>query len=62
MGWWSKSQDAAPEQPKPAANGDVSKAFDPEKLPNKEKLPKKLQTIVDKAHEDESFFDKVVDG
>lgn len=62
MPWWSKSQEAAAEQPKAPSNEPDKETFDPDKLPIKEKLPKKLQNIVDKAHEDESFFDKVVDG
>jgi fission process protein 1 len=62
MPWWSKSQDPPPEVPKAPTNEPDKKLFNPDKLPNKEKLPKGLQNIVDKAHEDESFFDKVVDG
>jgi fission process protein 1 len=61
MGWWSKSEDP-PQEPPKVTTEDAKKAFDPDKLPNREKLPKGLQTIVDKAHDDESFFDKVVDG
>lgn len=61
MGWWSKSQDP-PQEPPKITSEDAKKKFDPDKLPTKEKLPKSLQAIVDKAHEDESFFDKVVDG
>lgn len=34
----------------------------PTGLPGKEKLPKGLQTIVDKADGDESFYDELYDG
>jgi fission process protein 1 len=76
MPWWGKSQDAKPEQqaaqpqalqqdPTPSndQNGaPLSKTFDPDKLPDREKLPKALQKIVDKADQDESIFDDVVEG
>jgi len=44
--------------------GDVKKAaaeFDPKKLPEREKLPPKLQKIMDK-HDREDFFDDLVEG
>lgn len=70
MPWWGKSQDTKPEQqaqdPKPSNDQKdatpLSKAFDPNKLPDREKLPKSLQKIVDKAGQDGSFFDNVVEG
>lgn len=34
----------------------------PTGLPNREKLPKSLQSIVDKADKDESFYDELYDG
>ena len=48
----------------PAENSvpPAQKAFDPRKLPEREKLPAKLQTIVDKAEKDENFFDELVSG
>ncbi|KAK5987994.1 hypothetical protein PT974_12130 [Cladobotryum mycophilum] len=57
MPWFWKSQEQQPEKPK-----DAAVPFDPKKLPEPEKLPKALQKLVDKAHEDESFFDNVRDG
>ncbi|KAI9158238.1 Mitochondrial fission process protein [Paramyrothecium foliicola] len=70
MPWWGKSQDAKSEpqaqDPKPSNDqkdtSPLSKAFDPDKLPDREKLPKALQKIVDKADQDGSFFDNVVEG
>lgn len=41
---------------------DASTPFDPNKLPNREKLPPALQKIVDKQDKDENFFDELVDG
>lgn len=34
----------------------------PTGLPEREKLPKNLQKIVDKADKDESFYDELYDG
>lgn len=34
----------------------------PTGLPDREKLPKSLQSIVDKADKDESFYDDLYDG
>ena len=56
-----------PPKPSPAENAtkDLKKAaadFDPNKLPNKEKLPPKLQKIIEKADKEENFFDEIVDG
>lgn len=58
------------ESPKPrqitqSATNDLKKGaadFDPKKLPDREKLPKKLQTIVDKSDKEDNFFDELVDG
>ncbi len=57
------------EAPKPSppenATKDLKKAaadFDPNKLPNKEKLPPKLQKIIEKADKEDNFFDELVDG
>jgi fission process protein 1 len=70
--WWGKTPDKPAETPKespPAsqqpiqkAADNVAKAFDPDKLPDREKLPRKLQQIVDKADKDESFYDELVSG
>ena len=61
MPWWGKPKDPEPEQPK-ASKDESEKTFDPDKLPAKEKLPKALQKIVDKADADHSFFDNIVEG
>lgn len=73
--WWGNSPDkpqppqASPaEKPKEQAKEVVKdaktavKSFDPDKLPNREKLPKGLQRIVDKADRDENFYNELVDG
>lgn len=36
--------------------------FDPDKLPDREKLPPELQKIVDKDDKEESFYDELVSG
>jgi mitochondrial fission process protein 1 len=44
--------------------GDVKKTaaeFDPKKLPEREKLPPKLQKIIDQQDKDD-FFDDLVEG
>jgi fission process protein 1 len=62
MGWWGKSSDPKPEQQKEVQK-EVQKesVFDPT-LPKAEKLPKGLQKIVDKANNDEGFFDSIKEG
>ncbi|KAK0636670.1 mitochondrial 18 KDa protein-domain-containing protein [Bombardia bombarda] len=45
-----------------AKQGVGATAFDPKKLPEREKLPTKLQSIVDKDDKDENFFDELVEG
>lgn len=64
MPWWGKSQEAKPEESlaKDIPATGKSTAFDPAKLPNPEKLPQKLQQLVDKADEDNSFFDNLKEG
>lgn len=64
MSWWGKPKDPKPDQAQPEANSSLQKppSFDPDKLPEREKLPKRLQSIVDKADRDNSFFDDVIDG
>jgi fission process protein 1 len=47
------------------ATNDVRKKageFDPNKLPQREKLPPKLQKIIEKSDKEENFFDELVDG
>lgn len=52
----SQSQNATNELKKAAAD------FDPNKLPPPEKLPPKLQKIIEKSDKEENFFDELVDG
>lgn len=58
MPWWGNSKDdkaadkAQPSEP----------VFDAGKLPAREKLPSKLQELVNKADDDNSFFDDVKKG
>ncbi|KAK3687760.1 mitochondrial 18 KDa protein-domain-containing protein [Podospora appendiculata] len=67
---WSKDSDkpAAPAPVSPSASlpapnkaAETKKEFDP-KLPEREKLPKKLQSIVDKSDKEDNFFDELVEG
>jgi mitochondrial fission process protein 1 len=66
MSWWGSGKDK-PSKPaeKPtdatALPIERKKAFDP-KLPELEKLPDKLQKIVDESDKNESFYDELVDG
>lgn len=46
----------------PRNKQDASAPFDPNRLPNREKLPPALQRIVDKQEKEENFFDELVDG
>jgi fission process protein 1 len=58
-------QNEAPKPAQPHAADDVKKAaadFDPSKLPDRTKLPPKLQKIVEKTDKDENFFDELVEG
>ncbi|KAH6659406.1 mitochondrial 18 KDa protein-domain-containing protein [Truncatella angustata] len=71
-----KDKSQAPTSPAPGTTGQpiepVGKAdtrtdarhqkFDPDHLPERKKLNKKLQSIVDKQDHDESFYDELVDG
>lgn len=60
-----QNEPSKPQQTTQSAANDLKKAaadFDPKKLPDREKLPKKLQTIVDKSDKEENFFDELVDG
>lgn len=64
MSWWGKSKQPKENAPEPSPRADSSQqdAFDPDKLPAREKLPRRLQNIVDKSDKDGSFFDDVIDG
>lgn len=44
------------------ATDNVASAFDPDRLPAREKLPAKLQQIVDKSDREDSFYNELVDG
>ncbi|KAI0147614.1 mitochondrial 18 KDa protein-domain-containing protein [Xylariaceae sp. FL1272] len=68
---WGRGSDKKPEDKAPevaqasGASVDPRKdatQFDPDRLPEHRKLPKKLQKIVDKSDKDENFFDELVDG
>lgn len=73
--WWGKSSDK-PAEPSKEVVSEVQKAvenvenkiektakkFDPNELPPREKLPAKLQKIMDKADKEDSFYDELVEG
>lgn len=62
---WGRSQDKTPKESTPEAPKDAGKepaAPDPNKLPNREKLPAALQQIVDKSDKEDNFFDELVEG
>lgn len=63
MPWWGKSE-AKPDATATKGNDDASRKepFDANKLPESRKLPEGLQKIVDKADQDNSFFDEIVEG
>ena len=58
--WWGKGRDEAPKETKDQSQQSVE--FNPDKLPEARKLPKDLQKLVDKADEDGSIFDDIVEG
>ena len=67
--FWGKGPDKSPpakETPavtKNAAKDDKNAAeFDPEKLPERQKLPKSLQKIVDKEDKEDNFYNELVSG
>ncbi|KAK4248298.1 mitochondrial 18 KDa protein-domain-containing protein [Corynascus novoguineensis] len=73
---WSSSSDKADgaptarndrstSTPSQNATDDLKRAaadLDPKKLPEREKLPPKLQSIIDKQEKEEKFFDELVEG
>ncbi|KAI9903857.1 hypothetical protein N3K66_000386 [Trichothecium roseum] len=63
MPWWGKSE-AKPDATVTKGADDASRKepFDAKKLPESRKLPEGLQKIVDKADQDNSFFDEIVEG
>ncbi|KAH6856044.1 mitochondrial 18 KDa protein-domain-containing protein [Chaetomium sp. MPI-CAGE-AT-0009] len=60
----SQNEPPKPSQSKSATNGvkNAAAEFDPSKLPDKQKLPPKLQKIMDTDDHEENFFDELVDG
>lgn len=62
MPWWGKSEEKPAEEVKPASPAKSNSSSFNDKLPAREKLPKSLQKIVDKADADGSFFDNIVEG
>jgi fission process protein 1 len=60
----SQNEPPKPSQSKSATNGvrNAATEFDPSKLPDKQKLPPKLQKIMDTDDHEENFFDELVDG
>ena len=73
--WSNKSSDAPttpakaspPAETKlaPSTTVEVKKSnekFDPNKLPEREKLPPKLQNIIDRNDKEDNFFDELVEG
>lgn len=71
MPWWGKSpdkdaKDAPKDVPKPspaeAKEPERPKEFDPDKLPDREKLPPGLQKIVDESYKNDNFYDELVSG
>ncbi|KJZ80011.1 hypothetical protein HIM_00725 [Hirsutella minnesotensis 3608] len=60
MPWWGKAKDPKPDEaPEQKPN---SSTFNPDKNPERKKLPKGLQKIVDKADADSRFFDDLREG
>ena len=43
-------------------DSDKGRGSPPTDLPKREKLPRSLQKIVDKADKDENFYDELYDG
>jgi fission process protein 1 len=68
--WWGKSSDKpvepkespAASQPVQKAADNVAKAFDLDKMPKRQKLPAKLQELVDKSDHEDNFFDELKEG
>lgn len=69
MPWWGRSSDTSSKAASNEASKEAPKettqdaaAFDPNRLPNREKLPQSLQKIVDKADHEDNFYDEIVSG
>ncbi|KAG5980608.1 hypothetical protein E4U55_003833 [Claviceps digitariae] len=68
MPWWGKPNEPKEPAPTPtpaqspqADSSQQNQPFDPDKLPPREKLPRRLQNIVDNSDTD-NLFDDVVEG
>lgn len=59
MGWWGKSDDPKPEQPKETP---LKEKIDNAIQPVKEKLPKPVPQIIEKAEPKGSLFEDISDG
>lgn len=59
MPWWGKSTESKDSKPDQAREPNASSqgSFDPDKLPERHKLPKGMQKIVEKADADSRFYD-----
>lgn len=71
MSWWGKGPDKSKDAPDSAAQASPNARpdprrdasdFDPNKLPERQKLPRGLQSIVDQSDKDDGFFDELVEG
>ncbi|TEA10558.1 Mitochondrial fission process protein 1 [Colletotrichum sidae] len=60
--WGRSSDNKKTEETKETTTDNGAKSFDPDKLPAREKLPKALQSIIEKQDKEENFFDELVDG
>ncbi len=68
--FWGKGPDkpSAPKESPSESSGaakdgkDAIKNFDPQKLPEREKLPSSLQNLVAKADKQENVYNELVDG
>ncbi|PNY25277.1 Mitochondrial fission process protein 1 [Tolypocladium capitatum] len=62
MPWWGKSKESKPEQAQEPNASSQSSSFDPHKLPSRQRLPKGMQKIMDKADDDSDLFDDLREG
>ncbi|PHH66788.1 hypothetical protein CDD81_5920 [Ophiocordyceps australis] len=64
MGWGGSSEESKKQAQSRDTNASsqASSTFDPNRLPEKHKLPKGLQNIIEEADQDSRFFDDLKDG
>ncbi|UNI13333.1 hypothetical protein JDV02_000088 [Purpureocillium takamizusanense] len=62
MPWWGKPKEEAKPDQAQEDGTPASSSLDPHKLPPRERLPKGLQTIVDKADEDGRLYEDLREG